>query len=113
MAIETRPFDAAEYLDTPEAIIAYLEDALADADPGEFIEALGVVARAKGMASIARDIGVARPALYRSLSEDGRPEFGTVMKVLHTLGLSFHVSVAANSTMPAPNPGAYHALAEA
>jgi len=113
MAIETRPFDAAEYLDTPDAIIAYLEDALADADAGEFIEALGVVARAKGMAAIARDVGVTRPALYRSLSEDGRPEFGTVMKVLHTLGLSFHVSAAANSNVAEPNPAGYHELAEA
>ena len=92
MPTNLTPFDAAEYLDSPEAIAAYLQDALADADPGEFQHALGVVARAQGMSAIADKAGLARPALYRALTEGGNPEFRTVVKVLSAIGVSMHVS---------------------
>ena len=60
---ETRPFDAAEYLDTPEAVRAYLADAFASGDAGEIADALGVVARARGMTELAKESGLAKPAL--------------------------------------------------
>jgi probable addiction module antidote protein len=86
MPLETKPFDAAEYLDSPEMIEAYLADAMADPDPGELVAALAVIARAKGMTEVAREAGLARPALYRSLRKDSRPEWSTIVKVLAALG---------------------------
>ncbi len=50
-------------------------------------DALGIVAKARGMTQLSRDTGLARPALYRALSPDGRPEFATVLKVLRALGV--------------------------
>lgn len=87
MTVAIKPFDPAEYLDTPERIAAYLEEAFADGDPALIASALGDVARAKGMSSIAREAQLSREHLYRSLSEAGKPEFATVLKVLQSFGL--------------------------
>jgi probable addiction module antidote protein len=59
-SVATKPFDSAEYLDTPEAIAAYLQDIFEDPDPALIAHGLGVVARAKGMASIAENAGLSR-----------------------------------------------------
>jgi len=95
VAIETRPFDPAAYLDSPEAMLAYLEGAFADGDAAEISDALGVVARARGMSRVAEDTGLTRQALYKALSSDGNPEFATVLKVLRALGLRLHPEPAA------------------
>jgi probable addiction module antidote protein len=87
MAIETRPFDPSEYLDSREAIAAYIDAALEDSDPAFILDTIGVVARALGMSQLARETGLAREALYRSLSESGNPEFTTVLRVLKGLGV--------------------------
>ncbi len=87
MTVETRPFDPAEVLDTPEAIAAYLADAFETGDSAEIADALGVVARARGMSQLARDTGLSRPALYRALSAEGGVELSTVVKVLNAFGL--------------------------
>jgi probable addiction module antidote protein len=87
MALSTKLFDSADYLDTSAEIAAYLDAVLEDGDPALVAHALGVVARAKGMSEIARKAGVSRESLYRSLSEDGHPEFATVVKVLKALGV--------------------------
>lgn len=87
---KTRPFDAAEYLDTSEAIAAYLSEAFETNDPGFITEAIGTVARARGMAALAKDTGLSRENLYKALSSEGRPEFSTVMKVLNSLGVELH-----------------------
>lgn len=92
MALDLTTFDPAEYLDDAESLAAYLEDALEDSDPSEFLEALGVVARARGMTDVAKDAGVARPALYRSLKASGHPDFATVMSVMRSLGVAMHVA---------------------
>jgi probable addiction module antidote protein len=84
---QTQPFDPAEYLDTRESMAAYLTDALESDDPAFVADALGVVARARGMSEVAREAGVSRESLYRALSADGNPEFGTVLKVMRALGL--------------------------
>jgi probable addiction module antidote protein len=84
---KTKPFDPAEYLDDSESIAAYLSDALESEDPAFVADALGVAARARGMSEIAREAGVSRESLYRSLSTDGNPEFATVLRVLRALGL--------------------------
>jgi len=87
MPLETRAYDSARYLDTPEAIEEYLTAAFEDGDPSLITEAIGVVARAKGMSHLAEETGLTRAALYKALSGEGNPEFATVLKVLKALGL--------------------------
>ena len=91
----TRPWDAMDYLETEEDIVAYLEAAFEDGDPRLIAAALGDVARAKGMTKIAREAGLGRESLYKALSPDGNPEFATVLKVMRALGLRLHTSVVA------------------
>ncbi len=89
---KTRPFDPAEYLDSDAAIAAYMTEALETDDPSFVVDALGVVARARGMTEVAREAGVSRESLYRALSTEGNPEFATVMRVVRALGLRFSIS---------------------
>ena len=90
MTIETGPFDPAAYLDSPEAMLAYLAGAFADGDAREITDALGAVARARSMSQLAEETGLTRQALYKALSGDGNPEFATVLKVIRALGLRLH-----------------------
>ena len=90
--IQTQPWDAAEYLETTEDIVLYLEAAFEDGDPGLIAAALGDVARAKGMTKVAAEAGLGRESLYKALSPDGNPEFATVLKVIRALGLRLHAS---------------------
>jgi probable addiction module antidote protein len=83
----TRVWDVAEHLETKEDMAAYLEAALEDGDPALVAAALGDIARAKGMADIARETGLGRESLYKALSPEGNPEFSTVLKVVKALGL--------------------------
>ncbi|TBW32694.1 putative addiction module antidote protein [Siculibacillus lacustris] len=80
-------FDPAELLGSEEAIKFYLEDAFDTSDAAQIATALGVVARAKGMTKVARDTGLAREQLYRSLSETGNPTLETTLAVLKSFGL--------------------------
>ena len=91
MTIKTSKFDAADYLDSPAMIAAYIEAALEDGDPKTISMALGDVARAKGMANVAKDAGITREALYKSLSEKGDPKLSTLMGVFKALGLKLRV----------------------
>ena len=92
MAVKTTRFDSAEYLDSDEAVSAYLEEALATDDPTFIVQALGTVARARGMSQIAKDAGLSRESLYKALSAEGNPEFSTVIRVMQGLGLRFSVT---------------------
>jgi probable addiction module antidote protein len=85
------PFDAADYLDSPEAIADYLSEAFESGDDKLIARALGTVARAKGMTEVANDTGLSRESLYRSLSEQGRPELPTAMKVLDSFDMQLTV----------------------
>lgn len=80
-------FDAAEYLDTPEEIAAYIADALQTGDASYIAHALGVAARAKGMTELARETGLARQQLYNSLSSDGNPTLKTLLAVTKAFGV--------------------------
>jgi probable addiction module antidote protein len=91
MAIELRNFDPSIFLESDEAIMAYLEEALATGDAKLVAVALGDVARVKGMGALAKQAGVSRESLYRALSEDGNPQLSTVLKVLDALGLQLKV----------------------
>lgn len=87
MALKTTKFDVADYLESRADLAEYLSEALALEDPAYFQRTLGAVARAKGMATIARKSGLGRQSLYKALSESGNPEFSTVVKVLAALGI--------------------------
>ncbi len=88
MGIKTTTFDVADYLDSPEAIEAYLSEAFATNDTALIAVALGATARAKGMSSVSRATGLSRESLYKSLSETGNPELGTILKVMGAVGFS-------------------------
>ena len=85
--LKTQPFDPAAYLDDPESLAAYMSEALATEDPAFIADALGVVARARGMSEIARESGLSRESLYRALSPEGNPEFNTILRVIRSMGL--------------------------
>ena len=87
-------WDSAEYLKTEEDMANYLDACMeeAGADPAFIAKALGTIARARGMTQVARDAGLSRESLYRALSGEGNPEFGTILKVVKALGLKLHAS---------------------
>ncbi len=91
MPLETRPFDAANYLKSEEDILYYLEAAMEGNDPRHIARALGDVARSSGMTEIARKTGLGRQALYNALSENGNPTLETLTSVLGALGLELTV----------------------
>lgn len=84
---KTRPFDPAQYLEDRESIAVSMTDALETGDFAFIADALGVVARAKGMSEVARAAGVSSESLNRALSADGNPELATVLRVVRALGL--------------------------
>ena len=84
-------YDAAEFLESDEEIIAYLNAALEDGDPALVSAALGDIARARGMTKLANETGITRDGLYKALSPSGNPSFGTVLKVLNALGYKFDI----------------------
>jgi len=84
---KTRAWEVTEHLETKEDMASYLEAALENGDPALVAAALGDIARAKGMADIARETGLGRESLYKALSPEGNPEFTTVLKVVKALGL--------------------------
>ena len=94
--VKTEPFDAAQYLTSPEAQTDLLNDALASGDASYVAHALGVIARARGMSEIAREAGITREALYRSLSEDGDPRLTTLLGVMRALGVRLTAEVGAS-----------------
>jgi probable addiction module antidote protein len=83
-------YDAADYLHSEEDMATYLEVALAEGDPALVSQALGAIARARGIARIAKDAGLSREALRKALSPEGKPEFATILKVIHALGIRLH-----------------------
>jgi probable addiction module antidote protein len=93
----TRKWDAADHLESEADIAAYLEAAFAEGDAALVAAALGDVARAKGMARIARAAGLGRESLYKALSPDGNPELATVLRVVRALGLRLRALPARGS----------------
>jgi probable addiction module antidote protein len=97
MSLETFPFDPAKHLKSPEAQAELISDALETGDAGYIAAALGTVARARGMAKVAREAGVTRASLYKALSANGDPQLTTLLGVLKAMGfkLAAHLNTAA------------------
>jgi probable addiction module antidote protein len=97
---KTTRFDAVDYLDTEERQSAYIAQALETGDADFVRDALGLVARARGMGEIARKAGLNRESLYKALGETGNPEFSTVMRIVGALGLtlSAHPTITARTS---------------
>ena len=93
---KTSRYDVAEHLRTPEEMAAYLEVCFEEAngDAAFIAKALGDIARAKGMAQVARDSGLSRESLYKALSGERSPGFDTILKVMDALGLKLHAEVS-------------------
>ena len=87
-------WDPAEHLETQEDMAAYLEAALEEGDAALVAAALGDIARAKGMSQVAKDAGLGRESLYKSLSPSGNPEFSTILRVISALGLRLRAAPA-------------------
>ena len=80
-------FDAAEYLDSPEATIEYLNQAFATGEPALINAAIGDVARARGMSNVAKTAKLGRQSLYKALDKGGNPSVDTLVRVMSALGL--------------------------
>ena len=85
--IEISPYDTAEYLDNDAIIAGYLAISLDDPDPRIFYQALWDVMRAKGIASIAKETGLTREALYRMCQRGKKPQFETIMRITRAIGV--------------------------
>ena len=86
MKLKTKKYDVANYLDSDEMIAVYLDAAFESGDTSRIAEALGDVARARGMTKISKATGLAREQLYKTLSAKGKPELSTVLKVMAAFG---------------------------
>jgi probable addiction module antidote protein len=84
---ELKTFDMAELLDSEQAIAEYLTVVLEENDPSALAEALGTVARARGMAAVADAAGIARESLYKALRPGSQPRFETIQRVMTALGV--------------------------
>ena len=89
--VDTRSFDMADYLQDEKDVAEHLRQALGDGDPAELAAALGAIARARGMTQLAKDTGLSRESLYRSLSGERAPNSDTLFKVIKAMGLKLTV----------------------
>lgn len=92
--IRLLPFDAARYLTDDKAVAEYMSAVLEAGEPELLLAALGDVARAKGMAQVAKDSGLGRESLYKALAPGAKPRFDTVLKVTRALGVKLTAQIA-------------------
>lgn len=87
-------FDVAEHLRTPQEMALYLDACIeeSDGDAAFIAKALGDIARAQGMTQVAKNAGMSRESLYKSLSGERVPDFSTILKVTKALGLKLHTA---------------------
>ena len=90
--LEIINFDIAQYLDDKEIIAEYLSQILSDGDTDELLVALGNIAKAKGMAQIAKDTGLGRESLYKTFNPKSKPKFDTIMKIMDSFGVKIRIS---------------------
>lgn len=86
-------FDVVDYLDSEEAIAAYLSAVMEENDPDLLVAALGDIARARGMAKLAEDAGLNRESLYKALRPGAKPRFDTVLRIMKALNIKIQATV--------------------
>lgn len=96
MAIETKPWDAAEILTDDETIAAYLDEAFSGGDPALIAAAIGAVARARNIAAIAREANLSRETIYSAFASEGNPRLTTLVAVIRALGFQLAIKSSAN-----------------
>jgi probable addiction module antidote protein len=89
--MKTYEWDMAENINTKEEVFAYLQGAIEENDIETLLDVIGAIARSKGMMVIAKELGLSRESLYKSLSSDGNPSFSTILKVLDLLGYKMQI----------------------
>jgi probable addiction module antidote protein len=104
MALKTRKFDVTKLLETDQDVALYLFEALETGDAAYVAHAFGAVARARGMAKVARRTGLGRESLYKALSGQGNPELATVLRVAKALGIELAAKPAAARATRAKPP---------
>lgn len=92
--VKVREFDISEFLDNEETIAEYLTAALEEGNPDVFLAAIADVAKARGMAKVAKSSGLGRESLYKALAPGAKPRYETVLKVLSGLGVKLTFSPA-------------------
>ena len=97
MAIKLKKWDVTEHMDNEKYISEYLKAAFENGDILEITRALGDVARARNMTELAEKMGISRQGLYKTLSENGNPEFATIQKLITALGLQMSIIMPARS----------------
>jgi probable addiction module antidote protein len=103
MSLETFPFDAAQHLDA-EGQAELVADAIESGDAAYISHALNIVARARGMSSVASHAGVTPEALYRALGPDGDPSLSTLLGIIGALEVKLSGTLAGERPGPAPRP---------
>jgi probable addiction module antidote protein len=88
----TSRFDAADYLDSREVVVEYLSAAIQDKNPDVFLQAVSDVAKARGIARVAREAGLGRESLYKALSPGSKVRYDTVRRLLNSLGVTLTVA---------------------
>ena len=101
MASKWTKWDPADHIENEEDAIAFLNAVLELNDPDLVPDALGVIARSRGMAAIAKGTGLGRESLYKSLSKSGNPQFSTIAKVLDSMGLILQVAPKSKAALSA------------
>ncbi|MDR0444342.1 MAG: putative addiction module antidote protein [Treponema sp.] len=95
MNLQLKKWDVTEHMDNEEYISEYLRSAFESGDISEITRALGDVARARNMTDLAEKMGISRQGLYKTLSENGNPEFATIQKLITALGLQMSIITSA------------------
>ncbi len=102
MTTQTTPFDPADYLDAEEDQIELLRDAFASGEAAYVVNAIGVVARARNVSKLARDVGMTRAGIYKAFGAEGDPKLSTVLGVLSALGIKLSVEDGPGQASPRP-----------
>ena len=99
MKTQTKPYNPVDFFHNDEEVAQYLNDAYMDDDPDMFIIALGHVAKAKGVTQLAKDTGLNRESLYKTLSGKTQPKWDTIQRIMKALNIKIRaVCVPLNNT---------------
>ena len=91
MGLKIKKWDVTEHMDNEEYISEYLKAAFESGNIPEITRALSDVVHARNMTDLAEKMGISRQGLYKTLSENGNPEFATIQKLISALGLQLSV----------------------